>query len=640
MTSSFSLAVADEAKLRQSLDQADIITTLLVASHLSGETDLLDEAAPYIKSAWSYLEEIPAELNARIRDRLVETLKRHADAGDDIMRRPPDELLRRLMDVGAGQVVPEDYLPLVVEELRLGEKDTRRLEWRCDPAKLARNRFRVIVVGAGLSGICAAVRLQEAGIPFKILEKNTELGGTWYENDYPDCGVDTVNHIYSFSFNAKADWSKHFSKRDEIFNYIKQTAEKYDVRKHIEFGVEAQSLEWDEKTSLWTVTYRQADGSIISETCNAVLTAVGVLNRPAMPSIPGLETFAGDMFHTAEWRHDVDLKGKRIAMIGTGASGMQAGPAIAPDAESLTIFQRSPHWAGYNPLYHSSVSEGQMWALMNIPMFTEWQRFLLFWASSDGFHQSLKIDPSWSQPDLSLNQENHAMREMLIAYIGKELDGDKELIAKCVPGYPPYGKRMLRDNHWYRTLRRPNVHLVTDAISKIAPDGVVTSDGVLHKADVLILATGFHAGRVLWPMEIRGRDGASLADEWRDDNPRAYLGISVPRFPNLFVALGPNTGLAHGGSMIFHIECQIKYILQAMREMIEGDLDTLEVKQDVHDRYNALVQRECEQMVWSHPGVTSWYKNKKNQVTITSPWRLVDYWKLTEEFKSADYIAA
>jgi 4-hydroxyacetophenone monooxygenase len=369
-------------------------------------------------------------------------------------------------------------------------------------------------------------------------------------------------------------------------------------------------------------------------------TAVGQLNRPAIPRIDGLERFRGPVFHTARWDRSIKLKGKRVAMIGTGASGMQTGPSIAPEVAHLTVFQRTPHWAMNNPNYHKEVNPGTIWTLEHIPYYAQWMRFQLFWASSDGFHASLQVDPEWPMPDCSLNEANHKMRELIIDYVRKELEDDKELLAKVIPSYPPYGKRMLRDNYWYRMLKRPNVELVTGRISHITEDAIVTEDGASHPADVIILATGFPASKMLWPMEIKGRNGRTIRDIWGDDDPRAYLGITVPGFPNLFVTYGPNTNLAHGGSIIFHLECQVRYILQAVREMIEQGYATLEVRPDVHDGYNKLVDEKCRNMVWAHPGVTSWYKNRHNRVTVTSPWRLLDYWRLTRHFVPEDYRAS
>jgi 4-hydroxyacetophenone monooxygenase len=214
------------------------------------------------------------------------------------------------------------------------------------------------------------------------------------------------------------------------------------------------------------------------------------------------------------------------------------------------------------------------------------------------------------------------------------------LLAKVIPSYPPYGKRMLRDNHWYRMLKRPTVTLETDPIAQITEDAIVMQDGRVHPVDVIVLATGFEASRMLWPLQIQGRDGHTVRADWGDDDPRAYLGMTAPNYPNLFMLYGPNTNLAHGGSIIFHTECQVRYIMQALREMIEGGVSTLEVRNAVHDRYNERLDEKAAVMVWTHPGVKSWYKNDRNRLTVTSPWRLLDYWAMTREFDAGEFRAA
>jgi 4-hydroxyacetophenone monooxygenase len=325
-----------------------------------------------------------------------------------------------------------------------------------------------------------------------------------------------------------------------------------------------------------------------------------------------------------------------VAIIGTGASAMQTRPSIAPEVGRLLVFQRTRHWAAYNPNYHKEVTPGQKWTIAYVPYFVKWMRFQLFWAGSDGFHETLKVDPNWTQPETSLNEANWNMRQMMIEHIRSELDGDGTLLAKVVPPYPPYGKRMLRDNYWYRMLKRPNVD---QGIEHIEADAIVTRDGGRHPVDVIILATGFTASKMLWPMDIEGRDGQTIRGLWGEDDPRAHLGITVPGFPNLFLAYGPNTNLAHGGSIIFNSECQVRYVTQALIDMIEKGLDTIEVRPKVHDAYNRKVDEAHRGMVWAHPGVTSWYKNKDNRVTVTSPWTLLDYWKLTRRYVPEQYAA-
>ncbi len=632
----FHAATRDEAALRAALEEADIVPAALVLVHLTGDLAILDEMTPHIQGGWNYMEKVPEPLRRRIRERLVSVLKEKA-ADPSLPALPPPDVLRRIMSASVGAQMPSEYVPLFVEELGLAQADTRALRWRRDPAPLGLADFRVLIAGAGLSGICAAVRLKQAGIPFVILERNETVGGTWHENTYPDCGVDTPSHFYSYSFNPNPEWSRYFAKRDEIQQYIEDTTDKFGLREHIRFGVSVQSARLDEESGLWLVHSVDRDGRAQAQACNVFITAVGH-NVPATPSIEGLQEFRGDVVHTAKWDPAVKLDGRRVAMIGTGASGMQAGPALAPKVDKLTIFQRSPHWAMGNPNYHRAVADGQKWALRHIPYFNQWARFLIFWAASDSFHDSLFIDPDWDQPDISLNAKNHQMRENILAYMREQLGGDEALMRKCTPGYPPYGKRLLRDNHWFATLKRPNVELETDAIARVTADGILTRTGKLHEVDAIVMATGFHASKLLWPMEIIGRGGRSIRELWGDDDPRAYKGMSVPGFPNLFVLAGPNTILSHGGSAIFHSECQVTYILQAIREMVERNLRTLEVRREVHDRYNQQIDERHRNMVWAHPGVTSWYKNKHNRVTMTSPWRLVDFWSLTREFNPDDYL--
>ena len=628
----FETAVRDEAALRAALVDADIAPMLMVLAQLSGDLAILDEVAPHIQGAWSFMETVPETLKQKVRDRLVDVLKDYAATGREPTDDLPEDTLQRMMSAGVGQTVPADYIPLLVEETRLGSEDARAVRWRRDD--VVAGDFKVVIIGAGFSGLCAAIRFKELGVPFEILEKNPDVGGTWLENEYPGCAVDTPNHFYSYSFNQNEKWTRHFSRRDEILAYIGSTADKYDLRRHIRFGAEVTSASFDESAARWRLTLG-GTGETIS--VNAVISAVGQLNRPSIPPVAGIDRFRGPLFHTARWDKSVDLKGKRVAIIGTGASAMQTGPSIAPDVGKLLVFQRTRHWAANNPNYHKDVSAGTKWAIEHIPLFAKWMRFQLFWAGSDGFHASLKMDPNWTQPESSLNEENYKMREMMIDHIRKELDGDETLLAKVVPPYPPYGKRMLRDNYWYRMLKRPNVDLVTEAIDHISENSIVTKDGEVHDVDVIIMATGFTASKMLWPMEITGRGGRTIRGTWGDDDPRAYLGITVPGFPNLFLTYGPNTNLAHGGSIIFHSECQVRYIAQALREMIENGHATLEVRPDVHGEYNRLLDEACRGMVWAHPGVTSWYKNKHNRVTVTSPWTLLDYWKFTRYFVREEY---
>ncbi|TGD71301.1 NAD(P)/FAD-dependent oxidoreductase [Mangrovimicrobium sediminis] len=629
-------AAADPDALRQAVAGAHVVPLLMSYVHLTGDKSFLPRVRPYIQGGWDYQQAIPEDLQAEIRAALVEAIETLAASGGAQHREPPREELKEMMDVACGADVPEKYLPIFYEETCFGGRDYRRVEWRKPVSEDRLRDFQVVIAGAGFSGVVMGIRLKQAGIPFVIIEKNDAVGGTWYENTYPGIGVDTPCHFYSFSLMPNPDWPEFFSKGPELDAYINRMVDHFGIREHIRFNEEVSAARYDEAACRWQVETRRADGSVDSLEANVFISAVGILNRPRIPAFPGLDTFKGPAFHSARWDHSVDITGKRVALIGTGATGIQVGPAIADKVGHLTIFQRSKHWVIRHPMYHEHVPEAVTWATKHIPYYMDWFRFQLFWAASDGFYPTLKIDPQWSDPEHSLNAENAKMREELIAYITSELGERTDLLDKVIPEYPPFGKRMLRDNNWFRMLCRDNVELYAGDVERIEEDGVVAG-GRKYPADVLVFATGFHASRLLAPMDIVGRGGATIRERWGEDDPRAHLGITVPDFPNFYVLYGPNTNLAHGGSAFFHSECQVRYISEALREMLENDWDELEVRREPYEAYNEKVDTEHRQLVWSHPGVTSWYKNSSGRVIMNSPWRLADYRHFTADIDLTEY---
>lgn len=630
-------AAADPDALRQGIAGADIIPLLMSYVQLTGNTEYLDKVRPHIQGPWNYQQFIPDELKDQIRASLVATIEAMAKGDQVAHEKPSAERMKLLMETAVGQPVPDFYEPVIYEEGNFDGVDTRAVPWRKQPDAKTLEQFKVVVVGCGFSGIAMAARLSQAGIPHVIIEKNEDVGGTWHENTYPGIGVDTPCHFYSYSFEPNPEWTEYFAKGDEIYAYIQRCVEKFGIRKNVRFQHKVHSAEYNEASCTWAVDVENLkDGSRETLRANVLISAVGALNVPSIPDIPGLKDFKGDAFHTARWDHSVSLKGKRVAMLGTGASGIQIGPKVAPEIEQFTIFQRSPQWVIHHPLYHAKVTDEIRWATRHVPFYLNWFRFLLFWGASEMFHATLKMDPNWTDPKRSLNAENAKLREQLIEYITAEVGDRTDLLPKVIPDYPPFGKRMLRDTHWFKMLRRDNVELVAANVERVEEDGVV-SEGKKYPADVIILATGFEASRMVATMNVRGRSGTSLRDVWGDDDPRAHLGITMPGFPNFFMIYGPNTNLAHGGSAVFHSECQIRYIMLGLREMIENHWAEVEVKREPFDEYNAKVDAELSQMVWAHPGVSSWYKNKKGRVIMNSPWRLGVYRNLTAEFNTDEF---
>ncbi len=613
------------------LKQASVPTLLMCLAQITRDPRWLQE--PFLpKRDISIFAEPTGGLSPQaqqtVRDSLALVLDELASGQRSLPPLPTEAELVELMSVCLGERVPPEYAPMAMEEM--GFRD-RTLAWRKPPPAARLATFRVMVIGAGFTGLCAAYRLKQMGFAFEVVEKNPELGGTWFENHYPEAGVDTPNHFYSYSFAPNTGWSSNYSKRDEMLDYQRKVAADLDLRRHIDFGVEVLKMDWHEDRRRWEVTTREPDGSTRSRWADAVITAMGFLNRPKLGSIRGIDTFTGQSWHSARWRDDVPLEGKRIGVIGTGASAMQFLRSVAAQAAQVTVFQRSPQWARPPQDYHGTVSTESKWLLQNIPYYYAWYRFGLMWRFGDGLLPTVRRDPNWPTPQRSMNHRNDRQRQQLTDHLLKELDGRPDLIEKCLPDYPPYGKRILIDNGWYQALKRPNVELVTEAVDHVEGGEIVDANGRRHAVDVILLATGFEPGKLLWPIEIRGRDGLLLSDVWANDQPRAHLGITMPGFPNLFVTTGPNTGLAHGGSAIFVSEVQVRYITAMLREMFERSLSDVEVLAPVHDAYNERVDAEHAELVWTHPGMRNWYRNAQGRVFAVMPWRLVDYWQMTHE---------
>jgi 4-hydroxyacetophenone monooxygenase len=470
-----------------------------------------------------------------------------------------------------------------------------------------------------------------------MLDRNERVGGTWEENRYPGCGVDTPNHFYSYSFELNAGWSRYFAKRDELRGYLEHCVEKHGIGASLRLGSEVETVEWNADRNRWRLTARDGGGSVESVEANVVISAVGLFSEPSLPNIPGIDGFRGTILHSARWNSDcTPWTGKRVAIIGTGASAVQLAPAIVDDVEHLTIFQRSAPWVVARQNYMREVSDGTKWLMETLPRYKTWYRFMLFWAYGDGIHTTLKIDPDWKQPG-SVSALNEQARQTFEAYIRDQIGDDQDLLSKVIPDYPPYGKRVLLDCGWYQTLKRENVDLVTEPIRRILPHEVETADGRKHPVDTLILATGFDARNMLASIDVRGQNGANLRDLWGKEDARAYLGIGVPGFPNFFILYGPNTNYAHGGSMIFNAECQTRYVLSCLKHLFEAGGGALVCSQAAHDAYNDRIDEILKGMVWSHDSVKNWMTNAKGRVVTNSPWRLLDYWELTKEVTAGDW---
>ncbi len=622
----------DDAALARHIADLSVPTLMLSMVHMAGDMSVLDglplPAGIYLNEVQGFMSDEDQQI---VRDRALTVISNYRDGGCVLPGSLSADLIHEMMNLLVVQEVPDEYVPLLLEELGLDAPDSREVALEGISAD-KRSAFNVVVIGAGMSGILAAQRLEHAGFSYTVIEKNAGVGGTWYENRYPGARVDVGNHFYCYSFAPRDDWSEFFARQPELQSYFEDCAHEFEIYRNIRFETEVVSAAWSETDAQWRVLIRKVDGTTESIYAQSVISAVGQLNRAKLPEIDGRESFAGLAMHSAGWVDGTDLAGKRVAVIGTGASAFQIVPTIAPEVDSLSVFQRSAPWMFPNPHYHDAVGEGVAWAMRHLPYYGRWYRMLIFWPACDGGLPAMKVDPEWPHQDRAVSAINDAARDFFTQWMVEQVGGDAELAAKIVPDYVCLGKRTLQDNgSWLGALTRPNVDLITNSIDRIVPDGVVTVDGTLHEVDVIIYATGFHANRYLWPMEIIGRDGAVLGEQWGDE-PTAYLGITIPNFPNLFCVYGPGTNLAHGGSLFFHSECQVRYIMECLEMLLESEKSSIECTTLAHDEYNERLQSELETMIWAHPSIrNSWYRNDSGSIYILSPWRLVDYWSWTRK---------
>ena len=620
-------------RLREALEDANIPTLLLVLQHLTGDTKWT--SPQYRPGRGKPLDDndsagLPPEVQAEVRAAAFDAVSAFRDGQIEPVA-PAPEQVAQMLGWALGEDVPPEYGELLSEEMGFTSRDVEI------PREAIGEDFRVVVIGAGLSGLCMAVKLAAAGIDFVVLEKDQDLGGTWLENVYPGCGVDTPGHLYNFSFAPNPDITRYFARRAEVHQYLRRLASEHDLTRYIRFGTEVARARYHRADANWRIDIRNADGDHETLTANVLVSAVGMVNRPSIPPLPGLDNFAGPVMHTAQWDNSVDLTGKRVAVIGTGASAMQLVPTIADDAEHVTVFQRSKQWALPHPNYHREVKETVRFLMREVPFYLQWYRLRSFWNFSDRLHSSLQIDPDWPYPERAVNETNDRHRVFLTKYIKEQLGDRVDLLDACLPEYPPYGKRPLLDNKWYQTMRRDDVTLITEPVEHVNGDKVVARTGVEVEADVIALATGFKVLQFLWPMDIVGLSGKTLREQWGVDDARAYLGISVPDFPNFFIVNGPNTNAGHGGSAIHATEFQVRYIMQTIRRMLVAKTQALEVDLDVFLRYNAELDEALAHCIWSHKGMTTYYRNGAGRIVVSSPWKYVDYWQRLREFDPDDY---
>ncbi len=482
------------------------------------------------------------------------------------------------------------------------------------------DRVRVLVVGAGFGGLGLAIKLEEQGRPdFLVLERGSEVGGTWRDNTYPGAACDVPSQLYSFSFALNPGWSRSFSPQPEIQDYLRRVAAESSVLDRFRFGTTVEAAVWDDEAQVWRV--RTSAGTTSAD---VVVSAAGALSDPKMPDIDGIETFQGEVFHSARWNHDYDLTGKRVAVIGTGASAIQIVPEVAKKVARLDVYQRTAPWV--MPRRDRPYSRLERLAFRHVPIVQRLYRSAIYWGR-EAFVPAFTVDPRIATPARKASLHN----------IERGIS-DPALREKVTPTFEIGCKRILISNDWYPALDRDNVELVAEGIDKVTGSSVVTRDGVEREVDALIVATGFHTTDLPIAEHIVGRHGETLAGQWEREGMSAYKGATTTGFPNLFFIVGPNTGLGHS-SMVFMIESQIAYLLDALRTMDARGVATVEPKTRAQQRWNRDLQRRMRRTVWSTGGCSSWYLDTHGRNVTLWPRTTFKFRRLTRRFDLHQYDA-
>jgi 4-hydroxyacetophenone monooxygenase len=624
------LVAASDETIDDALRYADAMVLRGLLYQLTGDKDMLDmELKSLVASAYREIRQVanPDDI-ALIRARAAAFLKSYRDSGaSDIEIGPSDRLLKS-MSLTAGVDVAPTELEMWLEELALNPW-ARGFSWSDEKSSAKAADFSVVVIGAGMGGLNAAVHLKRAGIPFIVLEKNSSVGGTWYENRYPGARIDSPSRVYTHLYGVNFTKSHPFCPQAENEKYFNWVADTFDIRGDIQFHTEVRSIVWDDAKQ-WVISAERPDGPLTLR-ANAVISAVGFLSRPNIPEIEGIGDFQGGWFHTARWPAGLDLSGKRVAVIGTGCTGYQTIPEIVKEAGHVYVFQRTPNWVFEVPGYLAPYPSQVNWLDRNFPYFPNFGRFAAAYANRpQNTLKALQVDPAFHD-EHAVSAINKEIRDQRMAFLRSKLGHRPDLLEKMIPKAPPMSARPVvvdRDYSILDVLLRDDVTLVTEGIRRITENSIELPDGTHHEVDIIVLATGFRASDFLWPMKVRGRSGTRLEDLWAKDGARAYIGSMLPGFPNFFMIYGPNTNQLAGLQIGGMEEIATRFALENIGALIAQGKQTVEVAEDAYWRFNAEVDRAERLMTYVDPRASNYYQNEfgRSAANGSLDTRLIWHW--------------
>lgn len=614
------MADVDSAFIRRAVERADlnaVRVTLFMHTH-----DPAIEALPMA------LQMDDAQ-RALLIDQAVAWLEANARTG--MPPEPPEAELRRLCNLATKEEMG-DLEFAARRELPAFRDFPFMTEWEGEKPEIPAD-FLVAIIGSGFSGIAMAVQCEQLGLPYVVLERRAEAGGTWSVNRYPDVRVDTISITYEFNFEKEYRWSEYFGRGKEVREYLELVAKKFGVHANTRFEHDLKRATFDEARDKWVLEVDTPDGTVTLE-ANAIVNGVGTFANPRFPRFEGSESFAGEIVHPARWPDGWSAAGKRVGIVGNGSTGVQLLAPIAAEAAQVYVFQRTPQWISPRDKYGQATEPEIQWLLDHFPGYWNWWRYMAI-AGLFGTHAFILPDEEWVKQGGHWNPVNDQLRKDLTAYIHAQIGDDPALIAKLVPEYAPFSRRPVVDNGWYKALTRDNVELVTEPIVRLTPEGVETADGTVHEIDTLITATGFEVMKYLWPADYVGRDGTSVHDFWAPDGPRAYVSMMVPGFPNMFMLYGPNSQPLSGGTglPIWYVIWSA-YSAKLLTRMLQEGKTRVEVEEAAFRRYNEALDVEASQLLLMQPEGApdkNYYLNEHGRMQVNAPWYGPEYHRMCTE---------
>ncbi len=607
----------DSAFIRRGVELADLNAVRVALYQHTGDPELA--ALP-----------VAAQLDDAGRELLISKAVAWLEhnAGPGMPPEPPEGELRALMNMATGEQMPDLEFE-ARRELPAFQDFPSFAQWGEGRPELPEG-FSVAVIGSGFSGLAMGVQLELLGIPYVVLDRQPEPGGTWSINRYPDIRVDTISITYEFSFEKNYPWKEYFGRGADVREYLGHISKKYGVHDNTRFGRDLKSARFDEDRNVWVLEVAAPDGTEWLE-ANVIVNAVGTFANPRQPDFEGLEEFQGTIIHPSRWPADFDPTGRRMAVVGNGSTGVQMVSVLADAADHVDVYQRTPQWISPREKYGKPIEPEVRWLLDNFPGYWNWWRYMAI-AALFGTHGFLMPDDEWKAQGGHVNPMNDKLREDLTAYIKNETGGDQTLIDRLIPDYAPFSRRPVVDNGWYRSLTRDNVELVTDGIRRLTPTGIEATDGTVREVDTIVTAIGFDVIKYLWPAQYHGVGGVDVHDFWSADGPRAYLSMMVPNFPNMFMLYGPNSQPVSGGTGLpVWYMVWAAYSARCIMKVLETGASRVEVTTEAYEQYNTALDQEASKLLLlQDEGAPdkNYYVNEHGRLQVNAPWYGPEYHRL------------